>query len=282
MKRFAEIDFDKYLKAMPTELFMKDREGRYIFVNKPQSGWIKPGVDVIGKFDSEVHVDPAMAASCRAEDLQVLQTGQCLRTANKAMNNGQNVYYEVVKSPVRDDHGDIIGIIGVVIDITEQINLENKFLDYYQKDALTGLYNRQYLEKWCKIGNIKLPLTIFLLDCNNLKYFNDTYGHEMGDQLLQLVAQTICEIFPQSHACLSFRMGGDEFAIFCNDTDEKAANRLKERLKNSLQAQKLAGINLSASIGYACMTDPSQKLHCVYAEADNRMYEEKRRYHEER
>ena len=279
MKDYAgtdEIDFNNYLKSMSAELFLKDKEGRYIFVNKPESDWIKPGTDVIGKLDSEVHADPAMAAVCREEDLMVLRTGKRVRTINKAVNHGRTVYYEVVKSPVRAENGDIIGLTGMAIDVTEQVNLENKLLNYYQTDVLTGLYNRQYLEKWRKNNNIELPLTIIILDCNNLKYFNDHYGHEMGDRLLQLVAQIIREVLPDS--CMSFRVGGDEFAVFCNRTDEEEAVKLKEKLREALRARTLEGISLSASIGHACMTDYSQKLHCVYAEADNCMYEEKRLY----
>lgn len=280
MKGYDRVDFENYLKSMATELFLKDKEGRYIFVNKPEAGWIKPGTDVIGKLDSEIQADPAMAAACREGDLKVLQTGRRVRTVSRTINNGREVYYEVIKSPVRAESGEIIGITGVAVDITEQVNLKNKLLSYYRTDVLTGLYNRQYLEKWRENNNMELPLAILVLDCNNLKYFNDNHGHEMGDRLLQLVAQIILETLP--HNCISFRVGGDEFAIFCNGTDENAAAELKETLRNALQAQILAGVRLSVSIGCACMTDCSQDLHDVYAEADNRMYEEKKRYHEER
>ena len=72
-------NFSRYLEALDADVFMKDAEGRYIFTNRPNPEWAKPGVSIIGKFDSDVQLDKNMARQCRSEDLEVLATGKAFR-----------------------------------------------------------------------------------------------------------------------------------------------------------------------------------------------------------
>ena len=141
-------NFSRYLEALEAEVFMKDGEGRYIFTNRPNPEWAKPGVSIIGKFDSDVQLDENMAKQCRSEDLEVLTTGKKIKTQCNSVIDGHKVYYEIVKTPVYDDHGNIVGITCIASDVTEKVNLEQKLLHYYRRDALTCLYNRNYLNKW--------------------------------------------------------------------------------------------------------------------------------------
>lgn len=271
-------NFSRYLKALETELFMKDAEGRYIFINRPNPEWAKPGVSIIGKFDSEVQLDKNMAKQCRREDVEVLATGRKIKSKCSSVIDGQRVYYETVKTPVYDDDGNIMGIIGIATDVTEKVRLEQKLFKYYQRDVLTGLYNRNYLTKWEAGNNVKYPLAVLVLDCNHLKRINDKYGHKAGDELLGMVAAAI-----EANICdgdLAFRIGGDEFAIICNKTDEIRARQLVQSLHGELQGLSLYGEVLSASIGYACTMDSSKEIHQIYREADKMMYENKRKYHE--
>ena len=78
----------------------------------------------------------------------------------------------------------------------------------------------------------------------------------------------------------AFRVGGDEFAIICNKTDEARAKKLVQKLHFELSGLYLHGVMLSASIGYACVKDNSKEIPQMYKEADHMMYENKRKYHE--
>lgn len=60
----------------------------------------------------------------------------------------KDYYYEIKKQAVADDNGNIIGIVGIVTDVTELITMRNKMEEYYMTDPLTGLYSRKYLEAW--------------------------------------------------------------------------------------------------------------------------------------
>ena len=154
MESDLKNNFAKYLESLATEVFMKDAEGRYIFVNNSHPDWVKPGISVIGKLDMEVQVDENMAKQCRSEDLEVLSTGKTVKSLSKSVIDGREVYYEVIKAPVFDDDGAVIGISGIAIDVTERVKLEQRVLRYYQRDALTGLYNRNYLNRWKNGENI--------------------------------------------------------------------------------------------------------------------------------
>jgi len=271
-------NFSRYLEALEAEVFMKDAEGRYIFTNRPNPEWAKPGVSIIGKFDSDVQLDENMARQCRSEDLEVLATGKKIKTQCSSVIDGHKVYYEIVKTPVYDDNGNIAGITCIASDVTEKVNLEQKLLHYYRRDALTGLYNRNYLNKWQDSKIIEYPLAVLVLDCNHLKHINDNYGHKAGDELLGMVAAAIEANLGKGD--FAFRVGGDEFAIICNKTDEARAKQLVQKLHFELAGLYLHGVMLSASIGYACVKDNSKEIHQMYKEADTMMYENKRKYHE--
>lgn len=257
---------------------MKDAEGRYIFTNRPNPEWAKPGASIIGKFDSDVQLDENMARQCRSEDLEVLATGKKIKTQCSSVIDGHKVYYEIVKTPVYDDNGNIAGITCIASDVTEKVNLEQKLLHYYRRDALTGLYNRNYLNKWQDSKIIEYPLAVLVLDCNHLKHINDNYGHKAGDELLGMMAAAIEANLGKGD--FAFRVGGDEFAIICNKTDEARAKKLVQKLHFELSGLYLHGVMLSASIGYACVKDNSKEIPQMYKEADHMMYENKRKYHE--
>lgn len=271
-------NFSRYLEALDADVFMKDAEGRYIFTNRPNPEWAKPGVSIIGKFDSDVQLDKNMARQCRSEDLEVLATGKKIKTKCSSVIDGHKVYYEIVKTPVYDDNGNIVGITCIASDVTEKVNLEQKLLHYYRRDALTGLYNRNYLNKWQDSNTIEYPLAVLVLDCNHLKHINDNYGHKEGDELLGMVAAAIEANLGKGD--FAFRVGGDEFAIICNKTDEARAKKLVQKLHFELSGLYLHGVMLSASIGYACVKDNSKEIPQMYKEADHMMYEHKRKYHE--
>lgn len=271
-------NFSRYLEALDADVFMKDAEGRYIFTNRPNPEWAKPGVSIIGKFDSDVQLDKNMARQCRSEDLEVLATGKKIKTQCSSVIDGHKVYYEIVKTPVYDDNGNIVGITCIASDVTEKVNLEQKLLHYYRRDALTGLYNRNYLNKWQDSNTIEYPLAVLVLDCNHLKHINDNYGHKAGDELLGMVAAAIEDNLGKGD--FAFRVGGDEFAIICNKTDEARAKKLVQKLHFELSGLYLHGVMLSASIGYACVKDNSKEIPQMYKEADHMMYEHKRKYHE--
>lgn len=143
-------------------------------------------------------------------------------------------------------------------------------------DGLTQAYNRNYLKYKLeeKRKLLKYPFTVIMSDCNYLKTVNDQYGHEYGDILLRMVANTLKEIFPED--CPVIRMGGDEFLILANETSEEKAAILIQKVQEKLRKKSKEKIPLSLAMGSYTINDGPFSIEEAISEADRKMYENKK------
>ena len=111
-------------------------------------------------------------------------------------------------------------------------------------------------------------------DCNYLKTVNDQYGHEYGDIVLRVVANTLKEIFPED--CPVIRMGGDEFLILANETSEEKAAILIQKVQEKLREKSKEKIPLSLAMGSHTINDGPFSIDEAISEADRKMYENKK------
>lgn len=150
-------------------------------------------------------------------------------------------------------------------------------------DDLTGLYNRRGFftlgEQTLKLVRRKgRELVVVFVDLDGLKRVNDTYGHERGDELIQDAARLLRSTFRDSD--IVARIGGDEFAVVANETDETSAETITSRLKAALELHNLVlppDRRLSMSIGavrHNILADAD--LAELLARADSEMYANKR------
>ena len=86
-------------------------------------------------------------------------------------------------------------------------------------DTLTGLYNRAIFDKAAKLMTSQKALSVIVLDINDFKCINDTYGHDYGDAVIKAVATIIRESFDKH--CTCYRIGGDEFSVISTNTDQE-------------------------------------------------------------
>ena len=165
----------------------------------------------------------------------------------------------------------------------------NRLKEQLKKDALTGIYNRQFikdqLDKYFEICQVSGKiLSVIFIDLDYFKNINDDYGHGVGDDVLKAFALTLETLTPEG--CLAGRYGGEEFVILLPnynlDTTHKFALRLQEHLAaNALITYKKEDIYLSASIGLAEF-DPAKdnsfaKPDDLVNAADQAMYDAKRK-----
>lgn len=154
---------------------------------------------------------------------------------------------------------------------------------YSLTDDLTGLYNRRgfitLAEQQFKIADRSHgKMLLIYIDVDNLKDINDSFGHLEGDRALIDIAGVIKDTFRESD--IVARIGGDEFVILTTEADnlnfEKIISRLLENIKRFNQNQPRKYI-LSVSIGYARYDpDNPNSIDDLIAEADRRMYENKK------
>ena len=128
---------------------------------------------------------------------------------------GQKRWFSTIKSPLRNERGEIVGLVGVGRDVTQCKVAEDRIRFMSNHDALTGLPNRALLTDRLTQAMLFAQrygrwVTVVFIDLDNFKLVNDTLGHSVGDQLLMFIAQRLCDCVKATDTVV--RLGGDEFA----------------------------------------------------------------------
>lgn len=168
-----------------------------------------------------------------------------------------------------------------------RLELENKNVIFQQQalqDSLTGLYNRRaFDEDWEKLvkalAGESEPMALLLFDCDHFKPINDTYGHQVGDLVLQTIAGAVSQVMRSGDRL--YRIGGDEFATLLWGADEHAALQIAERCLESVRREdfRRLGVQEPVSISIGIAIDEISKgddLTLLQAHADAAMYQAKR------
>ncbi len=163
-------------------------------------------------------------------------------------------------------------------DITEKVATEKKLREDAFKDQLTGINNRRLFDTIID-NEIDMseksnkPLSMILLDLDNFKVVNDTYGHLVGDEILKQSAQTVSSIIRKSD--IFVRYGGEEFVILMSQTSEDGAVLLAEKIRAALEEKKftVAG-RQTASFGVAVRMK-GESFEDWYQRLDKALYKAK-------
>ncbi len=209
---------------------------------------------------------------------KVILAGSIVELSNSLLlvsKDGREIPVELGAAPIKNSAGEIIGAVVVIRDYSEKKTKQKQieYLSYH--DALTGLYNRRYVEDSIRRLDTarNLPLTLMIIDVNGLNLTNNAFGYEAGDRLLQKVAEMISRVCRADD--IIGRIGGDEFCILLPRTDEKQAEAINNRIKNAASKLKLDPIILSLAVGHAAKTSPEQDVKTVMTAAENLMYKDK-------
>jgi diguanylate cyclase (GGDEF)-like protein/PAS domain S-box-containing protein len=184
--------------------------------------------------------------------------------------------------PVRDKEGRLIEVEGIVVDITERKAAEEKIALLARTDGLTGLANRttfteRLSQAYAAAQRGALAFAILYLDLDKFKPVNDTFGHPVGDLLLQQVAQRLKSCTRDSD--LVARLGGDEFAILQGEMREPAnAGTLAAKIQTTLALPFVVNgseINISVSIGISPYVPTTTGADAMLVQADLALYRSK-------
>ena len=151
-------------------------------------------------------------------------------------------------------------------------------------DTLTGLFNRRYLNVHfakiiANIENTRKPIGLLMMDIDHFKNFNDTYGHNVGDEVLKTFADRMKEKLRSFD--LVARQGGEEFVAVLPDIQPKVAMRVAERLRKAICDEPIVcsapegTVNVSVSIGGMIINDPNMTVEEALKRADDCLYKAK-------
>lgn len=145
----------------------------------------------------------------------------------------------ISKSIVKNDKGDAVSIVRVTRDITEIKGLEDELRSLTLTDALSGIANRRKLDlfferEWASAVRNKSVISLMMIDIDYFKLFNDTYGHQAGDDCLRAVARMIDSILMRP-GDIVVRYGGEEFAVVMPGTDKKGALVMGEKIRAGVE-----------------------------------------------
>jgi diguanylate cyclase (GGDEF)-like protein/PAS domain S-box-containing protein len=193
-------------------------------------------------------------------------------------------YWELCNiAPIKDENGIVTNYVAIKEDITgRKINEEQL---YYQAnfDALTGLPNRYYFQKYLgmqmELINCESQyLILMVLDIDNLKFVNDTFGHEFGDCLIKEISRRLEAVC--GHSCVVSRFVGDEFTIIPPlSTDVDDARQRAEKIlgaMNDVFTVRGTEIIATASIGVVLYPEDGECVESLLKNGEAAMYEAKK------
>ncbi len=148
-------------------------------------------------------------------------------------------------------------------------------------DPLTGVFNRRYLtgrlaEEVARFNRYKQPFSLLMIDIDEFKEYNDTFGHSTGDKVLKILADTIVASLRTTD--VATRYGGDEFVLILSQTPKgdaiNIANRIKENVEktNIPHREELPSKELTVSIGLTSYPDDASSVTELLEKTDEAMY----------
>lgn len=204
------------------------------------------------------------------------ERGQYVGEVSNRRKNGETFTSYLSATVLKGANGDILGVVGVSRDITEQKRVEEELRYLSMHDSLTGLFNRAYFEgEMIRLEKSrKFPVSIIMADIDGLKTTNDRLGHAVGDELLRQVGSIMRAAFRAEDVVARF--GGDELAVLLPDTNARMAEQALERVRTSLSAAEPIQPDLPLSMSFGVATaEHRTALAEILKRADERMYEDK-------
>jgi diguanylate cyclase (GGDEF)-like protein/PAS domain S-box-containing protein len=266
-------------EAIPASVAVVGRDQRYRFVNNAFERWAGvPREQLIGHDLARILGSSDLERS--RPWIERALSGESVQFEREYDGRNGPTHIAVSYIPLWMESGKVDGFVAVLQDISQHKREEVRLLQLAQRDALTGLLNRsgfeQQMEHEVATGNGS-SLALLYIDLDHFKSVNDRYGHPVGDQLLQQVAQRLAALVRPSDAVA--RLGGDEFAILLSAVRTVAnARAVADKVIAAAQEPFHAAghdLHIGASVGVAFGVDLAAGWPDLVKRADARLYEAK-------
>jgi diguanylate cyclase (GGDEF)-like protein/PAS domain S-box-containing protein len=256
----AEETARALLNATTDSAILIDTKGKILSINETAAKRLSQhNVDVMRKNLLDI-LPPALARQRKARIDQVFDTGDPLQFED---NYGGTFFLNFLY-PVFDRQGKIQNLAYFSRDITAQRQIEQELRESEKRykelsitDGLTKLYNSRHFYTSLQLeieraNRYHRPLALLMIDIDDFKKFNDTYGHLIGDKVLAKTGEVIRNALREADT--GYRYGGEEFALILPETVGPGAVQVAERIRKELAAMPISlkaktSRNITASMG---------------------------------
>lgn len=277
----SEAKYKSLVDHIPQRIYLKNTLSYYISCNKNYAQDLHIEENMIkGRNDHDFY-PPQLANKYIADDQRIIQTAKTETFEEVYIINKEERLVHMVKTPVKDEEGQVVGILGIFWDITENKYAQERIHRLSHYDKLTELPNRDYFHEQLNKAlsqQKKQPLALLLLDIDRFKSINDSLGHQYGDRLLHVMGQRLMSLCENKH--LLARFGGDEFILLiegaknhsqCIQSAEQCAQQILEILSKPYQLDEHE-IVITVSIGITLSPKDALTSSDLLRHADVAMY----------
>jgi diguanylate cyclase (GGDEF)-like protein/PAS domain S-box-containing protein len=279
--RESEARFRALADTAPCAIFIY-QDGRVVYANpflEAMTGYSRPELESMSFWDM-VHADfrervrertlagPLPEGANRSYEVKVLR------------KDGQEVWVSLAASPV--EHGGKPAALAIAFDITERKRTEQRVRNLAYHDSLTGLPNRRLFNDRLTVALAQShrhgqPLAVLFLDLDHFKLINDSFGHALGDRLLQRAALRLMGCVREGDTVA--RLGGDEFILLLPGLGRpedvgRVADKVLEALRQPFPLDH-RDLLVSASMGVSVYPDDGTDVDTLVSNADMAMYRAK-------
>ena len=273
---------DAVLDNIDALVYIKDASRHFQYANQRVASMFGlPVEQIVGRLDSDL-MPPEIADRFWAIDQQIMASGQSLASEETLTDaQGELRHYWSVVVPWTNAAGSP-AVIGMSTDITSLHELKEELQRQARTDSLTGCANRRWFFELAEIEVARSrqdgsPLSLIAIDLDHFKQINDSYGHPVGDLVLQDFVGCCRNILRTTD--IFARTGGEEFCILLPDTSLHAAGEIAERIRTmTLACQPVVshpGLRISASFGASALASSDADFHALFARADHALYDAK-------
>lgn len=282
------IEIRNLLNSLDEGAFVVDKKENLIFYNNTASPILKTNIE--GFLNKNIRLiyyfENLYKKQIIPEYIGNLASGY--KISNIYTIDGENHYFENEKIELYSNSGEIKGALYLVRDITKEIRLEISLSNEIKLDNLSGLYNSKFFyeeieKEISRCSRYGYDLSILFIDINNFKFFNDTLGHQVGDEVIRFTGESLKNAV-RKNVDSAYRYGGDEFTVMLPNTPAKrstvVANRILYNFNNGLKEKLKAlisyeSLKIGLSIGIAGYRN-GKSANLLIKEADIAMYKAKK------
>lgn len=266
-------------------IYIKDAQGNYIYANTLTCQLFNCTVEEIqGADDSQFFSSPLLEQIVENDQFVLKNRKQIeVQERNQLRHSGQVFIYKSVKIPLINTNNEVIGLCGVSTDVTDLYNIQKQLQLQANTDFLTLLANRRHFmeqaeKEVSRSIRYQVPLSLIIADLDHFKRINDTYGHDIGDEVLISVSN----IFKRSlrKEDIIGRIGGEEFALLLPHTNLRSALLLAKRIQHDIAQSSVTShanedIKVTISMGATELSHCDSCYQCLYRKADEALYQAK-------